>query len=261
VLTAVARGGFDSASAVMSYNTSLNDYDSTPSSPFSMSVCSLERQFVATVAQEKPLPSVGSPAGSATVTFKQLSPTSVSITVVATGLTSNLVGAHIHLLSNLSDPTGPVIFSICGSASCPAGLSPTFSATWTASGLNAIVDSLFSSSNLGLYVNIHTVSNPSGELRADVDPLRAIVQPGQPGVHPRCSAYVQALYRQHAVSGSFSDFSATLGRAQLVNAAGYYVSCVSASDKYSGSVYQDGAVMLRFQKKDVKDKGACASGQ
>jgi hypothetical protein len=92
-------------------------------------------------------------------------------------------------------------------------------------------------------------------------PSACSLQPGQPGGLPRCSDYVQALYRQHAVSSSFSDFSAALGRAQLANAAGYYVSCVSASDKYSGSVHQDGAVMLRCQKKDVKDKSACASGQ
>jgi len=264
VLTAVALGGFDSASAVMSYHVARDEYNDPPSS--SLSVCSLERQFVATVAQEKPLPSVGSPAGSATVTFKQLSQTSVSITVVATGLTSNLTGVHIHLLSNVATAaTGPVVFPLCSGSppsACPIGLSPTVSATWTAaSGLtSAILDSLFSSSNIGLYVNIHTVSNPFGELRADVDPPRAIVQPNQPGVHPRCS-YVQALYRQHAVSSSFGDFPTAVGRAQLANAAGYYVSCVSASEKYSGSVHQDGAVMLRFQKKDIRDRGTCASGQ
>jgi hypothetical protein len=125
-----------------------------------------DRQFVATAAQERPLPSVGSPGGSTTVTFKQLSPTSVSITVVATGLTSDLTGVHIHLLSRLSDATGPVVFGLCGSL--PLSAFPTVSATWTAaSGLtSAILDGLYSTSNISLYANIHTASNPCGELGA-----------------------------------------------------------------------------------------------
>ena len=82
-------------------------------------------------------------------------------------------------------------------------------------------------------------------------------QPGEPGDLPRCSAYMMALYRQHVASYAFSDFRAFFGRAQVANTSGYYVSCVSASGKDSGSVDQDGAVMLRFQKKAVKDMGAC----
>jgi hypothetical protein len=88
-------------------------------------------------------------------------------------------------------------------------------------------------------------------------PFPCSMRPGEAGGFPRCSAYVQALYRQHAVSSLFGNFPAAVGHAQLANAAGYYVSCVSASEKYSGSVHQDGTVMLRFQKKDVKDKSSC----
>jgi hypothetical protein len=88
-------------------------------------------------------------------------------------------------------------------------------------------------------------------------PSPCSLQPGEPGDLPRCSAYMLALYRQHVASHAFSEFSAVFGRAQVANAAGYYVSCVSASGEDSGSVDQDGAVMLRFQKKAVKDIGAC----
>jgi hypothetical protein len=75
------------------------------------------------------------------------------------------------------------------------------------------------------------------------------MQPGETGGFPRCNAHMLALYRQHVASYAFSDFSAVFGRAQAVNSSGYYVSCISVSDKNSGSVDQDGAVMLRFQKR------------
>jgi hypothetical protein len=129
-----------------------------------------DRQFVT-----RPFPMVSSPARSATVTFTQQSPTSVSIAVVAAGLTSALVGVHIHMLSSMSDPEGPVVFRLCNASSlaaCPSGINPTVMSTWnTASGLtSAILDGMFSASNIGLYAILRTVNNPSGELRADVNP-------------------------------------------------------------------------------------------
>jgi hypothetical protein len=192
-----------------------------------------DRQFVATAAQERPLPSVGSPGGSATVTFKQLSPTSVSITVVATGLTSDLTGVHIHLLSRLSDATGPVVFGLCGSlplSACPTGLSPTVSATWTAaSGLtSAILDGLYSTSNIGLYANIHTASNPIfGELRANVDPaLSSIVctalsdaeLPVSDVGNPSGSATVRfSNLNPHAAKLTMSNSAATAGQTATIS--------------------------------------------
>ena len=75
-----------------------------------------------------------------------------------------------------------------------------------------------------------------------------------------CSNYYsQALYRQHTNSGAFQDFYSVYGRARLVNETGVHVVCVSASDKDAGSVVQDGAMVLRFQKKDVKDSRSCKS--
>ena len=75
-----------------------------------------------------------------------------------------------------------------------------------------------------------------------------------------CSNYYsRALYRQHTNSGAFHDSSPMRGRAHLVNETGVHVVCVSASDKDAGSVVQDGAMVLRFQKKDVKDSRSCKS--
>jgi hypothetical protein len=68
--------------------------------------------------------------------------------------------------------------------------------------------------------------------------------------------YSQSLYRQHNNPRVFGDFSSMHGHAQLVNATGFHVVCVSASDKDG---MQDGVLVLRFQKKGVKDNLRCAS--
>jgi hypothetical protein len=79
--------------------------------------------------------------------------------------------------------------------------------------------------------------------------------------HVQCSSYYSlALHRQHTDSSAFHNFSASLGHAFLVSTPGYYVACVSASEKDAGSVLQDGVTVLRYQKKDDKDSRQCASG-
>jgi len=77
------------------------------------------------------------------------------------------------------------------------------------------------------------------------------------GSHAQCSDYyIKGLYRQHTNSSAFHDFSSQLGRARLINTNGFHVVCVSASSKDAGSVFNDGVMTLRFQKKDAKD-GRC----
>jgi len=76
------------------------------------------------------------------------------------------------LLSSLAAETGPVVFVLCGtlpSPSCPSGLSPTVTATWNIASTSAVFSSLFSASDIGLYVNLLTSNNPSGELRANIN--------------------------------------------------------------------------------------------
>jgi hypothetical protein len=79
--------------------------------------------------------------------------------------------------------------------------------------------------------------------------------------HVQCSSYYSlALHRQHTNSSAFHNFSASLGHASLVSTPGYYVACVSASEKDAGSVLQDGDIFLRFQMKDVRDPIKCTNG-
>lgn len=75
---------------------------------------------------------------------------------------------------------------------------------------------------------------------------------------PKCSSYyTKALHRQHSKSSLFRDFSPELGRAYLVSSPGYYAACVSVANGAAGSIVQDGVIVLRYTRKDVKDKRAC----
>ena len=71
------------------------------------------------------------------------------------------------------------------------------------------------------------------------------------------SYYTKALHRQHSKSSLFRDFSPELGRAYLVSSPGYYAACVSVANGAAGSIVQDGVIVLRYTRKDVKDKRAC----
>jgi hypothetical protein len=98
--------------------------------------------------------------------------TSVSITIVATGLTSTLTSVRIRMLTVITDLEGPVVFSLCGASPqpCPTLLNPSVTANLNIeSGLtSAILNGLFSARNIGVFVNLHTANNPSGENRANV---------------------------------------------------------------------------------------------
>src|SRR5689334_1194271 len=81
--------------------------------------------------------------------------------IVFSGLTSNLLGAHIHY--GEAGAPGPIWFFLSGSG----GTSGTFDGTWTATSspyglstdrVNALLGGL-------LYVNIHSANYPSGEIR------------------------------------------------------------------------------------------------
>ena len=88
-------------------------------------------------------------------------------------------------------------------------------------------------------------------------PLCAVGVKLSAGSHAQCSDYyIKGLYRQHTNSSAFHDFSSQLGRARLINTNGFHVVCVSASSKDAGSVFNDGVMTLRFQKKGAKD-GRC----
>jgi hypothetical protein len=111
--------------------------------------------------QETPAPT-GSPTGSG-VALVTINPSETDITVAMsyTGMTSNVTAAHIHG-SDTSVPgtTGPVIFD----------LMPTGGTSGTNTATNFVITQpqLFLLRSGKMYVNVHTSTNPSGEIRGQL---------------------------------------------------------------------------------------------
>ncbi len=110
-------------------------------------------------AQEVPAPVVTPGTGNAVLTV-DLATGGISGSVAFTGLTSNATAAHIHQAA--AGANGPVIVPLTGGAGLTAGTFTVPAGTFlTAAQLEVLrLD--------GLYVNIHTVNNPDGELRGQI---------------------------------------------------------------------------------------------
>jgi hypothetical protein len=105
-----------------------------------------------------------------------LSGTSVSYTISASGLSGNTTGAHIHVISAAG--TGPVVVNFLAITPAPSP-STTFSVSGSFTAANitnptspplnpAVVtlDDLIAAIRAGTaYANIHTATNPGGEIR------------------------------------------------------------------------------------------------
>src|SRR6187431_197263 len=87
--------------------------------------------------------------------------TSVKIKVLFTGLTSDVTGAHIHHAAAGSN--GPVIFDLDGLRN-----GNTIEGTWEP---GADLDALLAGE---LYINVHTMNNPGGEIRGQITLLPGI---------------------------------------------------------------------------------------
>jgi mono/diheme cytochrome c family protein len=110
-------------------------------------------------AQE--VPAVATPGAGAAVLTVNLNTGSISGSLTFTGLTSNATAAHIHQGS--AGVNGPVIVPLAGGAGATAGIWSVPAGTFlTAAQLTALKTN-------GLYVNIHTVNNPAGEIRGQID--------------------------------------------------------------------------------------------
>lgn len=130
-----------------------------------------------TAAKEKPTATTSSATGHATLIAR--SDGTLSYMVTWTGLTGAATGAHIHgpadtgsvaaVLVDFSAPPSPVgttsvALIASGVASGTINVQGTTMITPTVSG-----DSLITLLNAGkLYVNVHTVANPTGEIRAQL---------------------------------------------------------------------------------------------
>src|SRR5262245_16355535 len=112
-------------------------------------------------AHEVPAPTVGSPAPTGTAGFALLANNTVRYTVRVQNLTGAPTAAHIHE-APVGTP-GPVIVPLDPSA--VTGTSGTFTGTSAVALSAAQVVTLNAG---GLYVNVHTATNASGEIRGQI---------------------------------------------------------------------------------------------
>lgn len=118
----------------------------------------IQIRTVLNAAQEVPSPAgaVSNAGGtfSATVT-KSDTGASVSWELSFTGLTGNAIAAHIH--TGAVGSPGPVVLALCGPCTSPA------------SGTGALTQATLDAIQAGTaYVNVHTPTNPAGEIRGQL---------------------------------------------------------------------------------------------
>ena len=125
-------------------------------------------------AKERPAPVTTTATGAAT--FEVLSAGSIRFTLTVAGITGATM-AHIH--TAVADSAGPIVVPLFNTTT-PTGLLTGTLASGTITAANITmagvsVDSLLSLMRRGrTYVNVHTVTNPLGEIRAQVDPTSTL---------------------------------------------------------------------------------------
>jgi hypothetical protein len=118
----------------------------------------IQIRTVLNATQEVPSPtgdvSAGSGTFAATVT-KSDTGASVSWQLSFSGLTGNAIAAHIH--TGATGSPGPVVLALCGPCTSPA------------SGTGNLTDAALQAIEAGTaYVNVHTPTNPGGEIRGQL---------------------------------------------------------------------------------------------
>jgi len=132
-------------------------------------------------AQEVPAVTTPSTATGAAMVTLNGSQTAIAYSVTLTGpFTGPPTAAHIHL--GPRGESGDVLLFLCANMPpmgltvqmCPAADGSTITGSLTEADIQGamltmddVVDALLSN---GLYINVHTVANPSGEIRGQIDP-------------------------------------------------------------------------------------------
>ena len=124
--------------------------------------------------KERPTPVVSTASGSAT--FELINSTTVKYSLAVTGITGATM-AHIH--TAVADSAGPVAVTLFTSATPTGPLTGTLaSGSFTSANIQQAgvsLDSLLTLMRRGLtYVNVHTVLNPSGEIRDQIAPVTVL---------------------------------------------------------------------------------------
>jgi hypothetical protein len=127
-----------------------------------------------TGGKERPTPVTTTATGAAT--FVVVSPGTIQFTLTVAGITGATM-AHIH--TAVADSAGPIVVPLFNSATPTGLLTGTLaSGTITSSSITlpgVSMDSLLSLMRRGrTYVNVHTVTNPAGEIRAQIDPTTTL---------------------------------------------------------------------------------------
>jgi hypothetical protein len=128
-------------------------------------------------AKERPTPVVSTASGSAT--FELVNNSTIRFNLGVTGLTGATM-AHIH--TGVADSAGPIAVTLFTSATPLGALTGTL-ASGTFSGSNIEIagvsfDSLLTLMRRGrTYVNVHTDTNPTGEIRAQIAPVSVLPTP------------------------------------------------------------------------------------
>ena len=122
-------------------------------------------------AKERPTPVVSTAGGSAT--FELISSSTIRFNLDVTGI-SGATMAHIH--TAVADSAGPIVVTLFSSTSPVGPLTGMLaSGTFTSANIQmpgVSFDSLLSLMRRGrTYVNVHTVLNPAGEIRAQIEPV------------------------------------------------------------------------------------------
>jgi len=109
------------------------------------------------------------PAGTGAASFGIRSRTEIFFSIAVSGLTSDIVGAHIHI--GAPGVNGPIIFPLT-----PGGFTNSLSGVLRESdfrpapeqGINTFAEAINAVMNGNTYVNVHTANNPDGEIRGQI---------------------------------------------------------------------------------------------
>lgn len=118
---------------------------------------------VMTGSQERPIPTTSTGFGNATVAFDSTR-SNINVSITVKGLTSAIIGAHIHEKAAGVD-VGTIVVGFTPPATFTNGkLTGTFPIPSDVAGRLAANPGNF-------YMNVHTSQNPGGEIRGDLTPI------------------------------------------------------------------------------------------
>lgn len=127
-------------------------------------------------AQEIPAPVGPNLNGSGFAFLQVMGSSSLMVDMSASNLSTNVVGAHIHII-NTPAGTGPIVLDLisAGTGTNSVFVNQLFTAAAPNRPLLSTTIAGIQANPQNYYVNVHTTQNPAGEVRGN---LAAIPEPG-----------------------------------------------------------------------------------